>query len=33
MMRPTKGIAFKSNNDDETVTIEDKPEWRSKPNW
>jgi hypothetical protein len=33
MMRPTKGIAFKTNHDDGSVTIEDKPEWRSKSNW
>jgi hypothetical protein len=33
MMRPTKGIVFKSSNDDGSVILEDKPEWRSKPNW
>ncbi len=33
MMRPTKGIAFKSNNGDGSVIFEDRPEWRSKPNW
>lgn len=33
MMRPTKGIAFKNDNGDGSVTLEDKPEWRSKPNW
>jgi hypothetical protein len=34
MMRPTKGIAFKNNDDDDgSVVLEDRPEWRSKPNW
>ncbi|CAF0728421.1 unnamed protein product [Adineta steineri] len=33
MMRPTKGITFKNNNDDGSVVIEDRPDWRSKPNW
>ncbi|UJR29326.1 hypothetical protein I4U23_010538 [Adineta vaga] len=32
MMRPTKGITFK-NPDDGSNTIEDRSEWRSKPNW
>ena len=31
-MRPTKGIPFK-NKDNNSITIEDRPEWRSKPNW
>ncbi|CAF2521767.1 unnamed protein product [Rotaria sp. Silwood2] len=33
MMRPTKGIAFKQNDNDGSVIFEDKSEWRSKPNW
>jgi hypothetical protein len=33
MMRPTKGIAFKKDHGDGSVILEDRPEWRSKPNW
>lgn len=33
MMRPTQGIAFRSERDDGSVVLEDKPEWRSKSNW
>ncbi|CAF1414000.1 unnamed protein product [Adineta ricciae] len=31
-MRPTKDIPF-TNKDNNSITIEDRPEWRSKPNW
>jgi hypothetical protein len=33
MMRPTKGIAFKKDNGDESVVLEDRPGWLSKSNW
>lgn len=33
MMRPTKGIAFKKDDSDGSMTLEDRPEWQSKPNW
>lgn len=31
MMRPTKGISFKNNTNDQI--IEDRPQWKSKANW
>lgn len=33
MMRPTKDIAFKQNDSDGSVIFEDRPAWKSKPNW
>ena len=33
MMRPTKGIQFKSNDNNQSIVIEDRPQWRSKSNW
>ena len=33
MMRPTKEIQFKSNDNNQSIVIEDRPQWRSKSNW
>ncbi|CAF1284528.1 unnamed protein product [Rotaria magnacalcarata] len=33
MMRPTKGIGFKQNETTGSIILEDRPEWKSKPNW
>jgi hypothetical protein len=33
MMRPTKGIAMKQNDSEQSLILVDRPEWQSQSNW